>query len=67
MVFDKFGRTRQPGEGARRGMGVGLSIVRGMAEALGGTATATRSDLGGLAIAVDLPAAPEPRLEGPLT
>jgi two-component system sensor histidine kinase KdpD len=64
-VFDKFGRTRQPGEGSRRGMGVGLSIVRGMAEALGGTATATRSELGGLAIAIDLPAAPEPLADGP--
>ena len=59
-IFDKFQRTRQPGEGARRGMGVGLSIVRGMAEALGGTATARRSDLGGLAIDLDLPVAPEP-------
>jgi len=59
-IFDKFQRTRRPGIGARRGMGVGLSIVRGMAEALGGTATARRSDLGGLAIDLDLPAAPEP-------
>lgn len=65
-VFDKFGRNRRPGEGARRGMGVGLSIVRGMAEALGGTTTATKSDLGGLAIAVDLPAAPEPALDDPI-
>ena len=56
-------RTSRPGEGARRGMGVGLSIVRGMAEALGGTATARRSDLGGLAIELDLPAAPEPPAE----
>ena len=41
-IFDKFQRTRPPGEGARRGMGVGLSIVRGMADAIGGTATAHR-------------------------
>jgi K+-sensing histidine kinase KdpD len=41
-------------------MGVGLSIVRGMAEALDGSATARRSELGGLAIDLVLPAAAEP-------
>ena len=50
----------RPGEGPRHGMGVGLSIVRGMTEVLGGTATARRSGLGGLAIDIDLPAAPDP-------
>jgi two-component system sensor histidine kinase KdpD len=59
-IFDKFQRTRPSGEGARRGMGVGLSIVRGMADAIGGTATAHRSELGGLAISLELPAAPAP-------
>ena len=63
-IFDKFQRIGQPGEGPRRGMGVGLSIVRGMAEAMGGTATARRATLGGLAIDLDLPAAPEPPSEG---
>jgi two-component system sensor histidine kinase KdpD len=62
-IFDKFGRASRPGEGARRGMGVGLSIVQGMALALDGGATARRSDLGGLAIDIDLPAAPEPPAE----
>jgi two-component system, OmpR family, sensor histidine kinase KdpD len=62
-IFEKFGRTRQPGEGARRGMGVGLSIVRGMAEALGGAATARSSDLGGLAIDLELPGAPGPPID----
>ena len=65
-IFDKFGRASRPGEGARRGMGVGLSIVQGMALALDGNATARRSDLGGLAIDIDLPAAPEPPLEEPV-
>jgi two-component system sensor histidine kinase KdpD len=65
-IFDKFGRASRPGEGARRGMGVGLSIVQGMALALDGSATARRSDLGGLAIDIDLPAAPEPPIEEPL-
>jgi len=62
-IFDKFGRTSRPGEGARRGMGVGLSIVQGMAVALDGSATARRSEMGGLAIDIDLPAAPEPPVE----
>ncbi len=65
-IFDKFGRASRPGEGARRGMGVGLSIVQGMALALDGGATARRSELGGLAIDIDLPAAPEPPVEDPV-
>ena len=64
-IFDKFGRGSRPGEGARRGMGVGLSIVQGMALALDGSATARRYGLGGLAIDIDLPAAPEPPIEEP--
>jgi len=64
-IFDKFGRASRPGEGARRGMGVGLSIVQGMALALDGRATARPSDLGGLAIDIDLPVAPEPPIEEP--
>ena len=52
---------RQPGERARRGMGIGLSIVRGMTDALGGVATARASALGGLAIDIDLPAVPRHR------
>jgi two-component system sensor histidine kinase KdpD len=63
-IFDKFQRIGGPGEGPRRGMGVGLSIVRGMAEAIGGAATAHRGELGGLAIELDVPAAPEPPSEG---
>jgi two-component system sensor histidine kinase KdpD len=62
-IFDKFGRRPTPGQSARRGMGVGLSIVRGMAEAIGGAAMARRSELGGLAIDVDLPIAPEPPVD----
>ena len=60
IVFDKFQRGGRRQERARQGMGVGLSIVRGMIEASGGTATARRSDLGGLAIDLDLPTAAEP-------
>ncbi len=62
-VFDKFQRGDRAGVGARRGMGIGLSIVRGMAERMAGTATARRSVLGGLAVDIDLEAAPEPPLD----
>ncbi|MFL5674029.1 MAG: DUF4118 domain-containing protein [Chloroflexota bacterium] len=55
-VFDKFQRAGPRGERARRGMGIGLSIVRGMTEALGGTVRARPSGMGGLAIDLDLPA-----------
>jgi K+-sensing histidine kinase KdpD len=57
-VFDKFQRAGARSERARRGMGIGLSIVRGMTDALGGVATARASTLGGLAIEIDLPAVP---------
>jgi two-component system sensor histidine kinase KdpD len=65
-IFDRFrrGATTTGDAGARRGMGIGLSIVRGMSEAMGGTATARRGSLGGLAVVLDLPAAPEPPVEG---
>ena len=59
-VFDKFQRSGRPGEGPRHGMGIGLSIVRGMTEVLGGSVTARRSELGGLAVDVELPAAADP-------
>jgi two-component system sensor histidine kinase KdpD len=63
-LFDKFYRVSGPGEGARRGMGIGLSVVRGMVEALGGTATARSGEAGkGLTIELELPTAPEPPLE----
>jgi len=55
-VFEPFYR----GGGAGRipgGAGLGLAIVRGMVEAMDGHVAARRSDLGGLAIDLDLPAA----------
>jgi two-component system, OmpR family, sensor histidine kinase KdpD len=59
-LFEKFYRVRQPGESSRRGLGIGLSVVKGMVEAMGGTVTAGASELGGLAVTLDLPAAPMP-------
>ena len=59
-VFDRFfragGRRRSPGTG----IGIGLAVVRGFVEAMGGRVAARRSDLGGLAIDVELRAAAIP-------
>jgi two-component system, OmpR family, sensor histidine kinase KdpD len=56
-LFDKFFRVDRAGGSARRGMGVGLTVVQGLARAMGGDVTARRSELGGLAVTVRLPAA----------
>jgi two-component system sensor histidine kinase KdpD len=59
-IFDRFfragGGRRSPGTG----MGIGLAVVRGFVEAMGGQVSARRSELGGLAIDVDLRAAKIP-------
>ena len=57
-LFDKFRREAHPGEGARRGTGLGLAVVRGLAEAMGGSVDASRSELGGLAVTVHLQTEP---------
>ena len=63
-LFERFHRVARPGEGARRGMGIGLSVVRGLTEAMGGTVQASRSALGGLAVTIALRTVqPPPELE----
>jgi two-component system sensor histidine kinase KdpD len=57
-LFEKFYRVPRKGEGSRRGTGIGLAVVHGIVEAMGGRAQATASSLGGLAIEFDLPVAP---------
>ena len=59
-LFEKFYRVPRSGEGSRRGLGIGLGVVKGLAEAMGGEVSAGRSDLGGLAVDVFFRAAPEP-------
>jgi two-component system sensor histidine kinase KdpD len=64
-LFDKFYRVPRPGEGSRKGTGIGLTVVRGLVETMGGTVSAGPSELGGLAIAIELPVATVPELAGP--
>ena len=53
-VFDRFHRLRGTGHKSG-GAGLGLSIVRAIAEAHGGRAAAAASDLGGARMTVELP------------
>jgi two-component system, OmpR family, sensor histidine kinase KdpD len=69
-LFDKFYRAetgRAGGRSGRSGTGIGLAVVRGFVEAMGGRVSARRSELGGLAVDVQLPAAPPPVAELPTT
>jgi two-component system sensor histidine kinase KdpD len=63
-LFDRFyrGAATPPSSG---GMGVGLTIVRGLTEAMGGTVNAARGSAGGLLVRLTLPAAPRPVDETP--
>ena len=56
-LFEKFYRVPRSGEGARRGTGLGLAVVRGLVETMGGRISARPSELGGLAMDLDLRAA----------
>ena len=57
-LFDRFRRGPTTTPSARRGLGIGLSVVRGLVEAMSGQVTAERSPLGGLAVTVRLRPAP---------
>jgi len=54
-LFDRFFRVRRRGESSRPGSGIGLTVVRGLVEAMGGRVLAARSPLGGLGISLILP------------
>jgi two-component system, OmpR family, sensor histidine kinase KdpD len=59
-LFDKFYQVPRPAGTARRGMGIGLTVVAGMVGAMGGDVRAERSSLGGLAVTIHLPAVEVP-------
>ncbi len=59
-VFDKFYQVPGVATGSRSGTGIGLAVVRGLMVAMGGRVVARRSDLGGLAIDLDVPVATVP-------
>jgi signal transduction histidine kinase len=53
-LFEKFYQAGPPGEGRRRGMGIGMTVVQGLTRAMHGEVEAGRSDLGGLRVDVRL-------------
>jgi two-component system sensor histidine kinase KdpD len=59
-LFDKFYRVPGRQRTSRSGTGIGLAVVRGLVETMGGRVAARQGDLGGLAIDLDLPAAQVP-------
>ena len=59
-LFEKFFRAPGTATRGRRGTGIGLAVVRGLVEAMGGAVSARQSELGGLAIELQLPLAELP-------
>ena len=59
-LFDKFYQVPRTDSLSRRGMGIGLTVVAGLAHAMGGTVRAERAAAGGLAVVVTLRAADAP-------
>jgi two-component system sensor histidine kinase BaeS len=55
-IFERFSRVDRSEDRSRGGFGLGLAVVRGLVEAMGGSVEAARSELGGLAVTVTLPA-----------
>lgn len=66
-IFEKFYRDPSTRGRSGRGTGLGLAVVKGMVEAMGGKVWATRSELGGLGIRIELPAgSPAPESSEPV-
>ena len=65
-LFARFYRVpRGRGSRAAGGSGIGLAVVKGFAEAMGGSAIARPSTLGGLEVIVRLPIEYEPKASDP--
>jgi len=62
-VFEAFFRTPSARDSSRPGTGLGLSFVKAIVEAAGGSVLAGKADLGGAAIEVTLPMATASQLE----
>lgn len=62
-IFEKFYRVPGGVRSSRSGTGIGLAVVEGLVSAMDGRVAARRSDLGGLAIDIDLPLAAVPSAE----
>ena len=61
-IFERFYRApRRQGSRSEGGSGIGLAVVKGLAEAMGGSALARPSTLGGLEVIVRLPIEEEPK------
>ena len=56
-LFERFLRRPAADGRLRPGTGIGLAVVRGLVEAMGGRVRARASSLGGLAVEMDLPQA----------
>jgi len=54
-LFERFHRRPAADGRPRPGTGIGLAVVRGLIEAMGGRVRARGSDLGGFAVEMDLP------------
>ncbi|HTK46328.1 MAG TPA: DUF4118 domain-containing protein [Patescibacteria group bacterium] len=54
-LFERFHRRPAADGRLRPGTGIGLAVVRGLVEAMGGRVRARASSLGGLAVEMDLP------------
>ncbi len=60
-IFERFYRApRRQGSRSSGGSGIGLAVVKGLAEAMGGLAVARPSTLGGLGVTVRLQVGDEP-------
>jgi two-component system sensor histidine kinase KdpD len=64
-LFDKFYQVPAERSKSRKGMGIGLTVVAGLAAAMGATARAEKSDLGGMRVRIDFPAAAVPSTKEP--